>query len=181
MNVVLLASLILTSVGTFWRIWAPSLNLRLLTQLELSVKASSPTWPTPPLRVIECSPLSNGLLPSLSRMIFALKSFSVQSSCSSDPKSPSRTTILIFVKDSGSVATILFVLASSSSSLMGLPSSVTILQPVKMVEGKFPTNRSSRPRSVSTVPIVVSKDLQRKPIWVQYTGSKSLKLLKLYS
>lgn len=109
---------------------APSLNFRLLVQLELSVKEISLTKPTPSLRFKNASPVSRGFFPSLSLTMLFLNSSSVQLSPSSPSKSPSRTTISTLAEDSGPDLTTSPVRPSTKATWMEEQSSPSIRVPV---------------------------------------------------
>ncbi|GER55432.1 cation or drug efflux system protein [Striga asiatica] len=70
----------------------PRQNFPLRIQLELSVKLTSPIYPTPLCNDTASSPVSSGLRPSLFFTNLRSNSSAVQSSRSTAPKSPSRTT-----------------------------------------------------------------------------------------
>jgi hypothetical protein len=101
------------------QILAPSLNLLLRLQLELSVKAMSVMNPTPPVNLISTSPESSGLFPSLSRTILSVNSASVHELLSSLLKSPSSTTISTLAEERGEEVTTWFTAASVRQICIG--------------------------------------------------------------
>ncbi|CAL1408319.1 unnamed protein product [Linum trigynum] len=82
-------------------------------QLELSVKTTSLICPAPSFSTTLNSPATSGLLPCCSLITLSLKAFAHQSS--TEPKSPSRTTISILREDSGPDVTIVLDATSMST------------------------------------------------------------------
>lgn len=161
MKLPLAASFTRAWMETFCRIRAPSLNLRLLIQLELSVNVMLERQPSPCRRFMVRSPVIRGLRPSLSRMMLELNSCSLQSSRLSEWKSPFRTRIETLAEDRGPLVTLVLVLESISWISIRDSSSASILVPVKTVAGKLLTNLNSR-TAPSEVPTgsVEDPDLQ---------------------
>lgn len=155
-----MASLILISSLFLCTALAPNLNFRHFIQLELSVKTTSLKIPTPPFRVIVSSPVTSGRLPSLSRISLDLNSFSDQSSWSSEQKSPSRTTISIFIEERGPEFTTVLLYASIKFILTGPPSSASILLQVKIERGSLLT-KTNRKRLLSDVSAWSTKFLHK--------------------
>nr|DAD31036.1 TPA_asm: hypothetical protein HUJ06_009887 [Nelumbo nucifera] len=100
--------------------------------------------PMPSLRFRKASPVRSGLLPSLSLTMLLLKSSTVQLSSSSPSKSPSRTTISTFAKDSRPESTTCPVRPSTKATFMAEHSSPSILVPVKTGRESLVVNCSCR-------------------------------------
>lgn len=138
----LTASCTLSSMELARDILAPSLNFLLLIQLELSVKEMSRTEATPFSSTMTTSPDSSGLLPSLSKTMLSLNSFSVCSRRSSALKSPSRTRSSTFMVDKGPEVITWLLTASVRTIRSGCLFSASTLLPVKRVCGRLPWNCS---------------------------------------
>lgn len=143
-KLLLAASFTLPWTGAFCEIRAPSLNLRLLIQLELSVKVMLKREASPSRRLMIGSPVISGLWPSRFRTILEVNSSSLHSSPPSESKSPSRTTIKTFAEERGPLVTLMFVLGSISATVRGKLSSASILLPAKRVAGKSLMNLNSK-------------------------------------